>query len=268
MAAITVYEHPLSPYAQKVKIALREKGIDFKLELPMAIGSGADIEEFARINPRSEVPLYVEKGEVEGDFSIFDSTIIVQYIEDKWPEPALLPKTPAARAKVRLIEEVMDTHYEAINWGLGEIHAFKRAEGAQADEITATAKAQTQSFYRWLEGQLDGADWFNGASFGYGDLCVVPFVNGSVTWGMGPEEGSAIAKWLDRVNRRPSVAQTREEALAMAGGLELAQQAIEQGLMKREYRDHRLEWMIKSGGLSVVVEGLEKDNIRFTGAFA
>lgn len=263
MASITVYEHPLSPYAQKVKIALREKEVDFDLQLPMAIGSGADIQEFARINPRSEVPLYVE-----GDVSIFDSTIIVQYIEDKWPSPALLPKDPVARAKVRLIEEVMDTHYEAINWGLGEVHAFKRAEGKQAEEITANAKAQTESFYRWLTQQLDGHDWFNGAGFGYGDLCVVPFLNGSVTWGMGPDEKSPLGKWLARVNRRPSVAQTREEAMAMAGGLELAQQAIEQGLMKREYRDHRLEWMIKSGGLSVVIDGLEKDNIRFTGDFA
>jgi hypothetical protein len=42
---------------------------------------------------------------------------------------------------------------------------------------------------------------------------------------------------------------------------------VEQGLFKREYRDHRLEWMIKSGGLDVVVKGLERDNIRFAPAF-
>jgi glutathione S-transferase/RNA polymerase-associated protein len=42
---------------------------------------------------------------------------------------------------------------------------------------------------------------------------------------------------------------------------------VEQGLFKREYRDHRLEWMIRSGGLAVVVEGLEKQNIRFNTEF-
>ena len=38
---------------------------------------------------------------------------------------------------------------------------------------------------------------------------------------------------------------------------------VARGLFKREYRDHRLEWMIKSGGLEVVVKGLEAGNIRF-----
>jgi glutathione S-transferase/RNA polymerase-associated protein len=41
-------------------------------------------------------------------------------------------------------------------------------------------------------------------------------------------------------------------------------QAIESGLFKREYRDHRLEWMIRSGGLDIVLEGIEKGNIRFS----
>ena len=47
------------------------------------------------------------------------------------------------------------------------------------------------------------------------------------------------------------------------GGFQNLEPIIEQGLFKREYRDHRLEWMIKVGGLEVVTRGLEKDNIRF-----
>ena len=42
---------------------------------------------------------------------------------------------------------------------------------------------------------------------------------------------------------------------------------VRQGLFKREYRDHRLEWMIKSGGAQVVIDGLAKDNIRFSPDF-
>jgi glutathione S-transferase/RNA polymerase-associated protein len=38
---------------------------------------------------------------------------------------------------------------------------------------------------------------------------------------------------------------------------------VDAGLFKRQYRDHRLEWMIRSGGIEVVLKGLEKDNIRF-----
>ena len=57
------------------------------------------------------------------------------------------------------------------------------------------------------------------------------------------------------------------EASASIDGLNGVEQLIEQGLFKREYRDHRLEWMIKSGGLQVVIDGIAKDNIRFTPDF-
>ena len=273
---IILWEHPLSPYAQKVKIALTEKAIPFEAKTPGAVGSGADLEEFQNANPRQEVPLFID-----GDVQLYDSTIILEYIEDKWPDPALLPADPVARAKARTIEDVMDCHYEPINWAMGEILAFQRAEGALRDKLLARAADQTQSFYRWLEGQLGDADWFNGDQFGWADICVAPFLNGSASMQLGPDEDSAVGQWLARVNERPSVKQAKEAAEASglgstgdggeegeAGGLSLAAQALEAGLIKREYRDHRLEWMIKSGGLEVVANGLEKDNIRFTADFA
>ncbi len=50
---------------------------------------------------------------------------------------------------------------------------------------------------------------------------------------------------------------------ANAGAMADVADMVEKGLFKREYRDHRLEWMIKVGGLDVVVKGLERDKIRF-----
>jgi glutathione S-transferase/RNA polymerase-associated protein len=52
------------------------------------------------------------------------------------------------------------------------------------------------------------------------------------------------------------------------GRMEDVASLVEQGLFKREYRDHRLEWMIKVGGLEVVTKGLENDNIRFGPEFS
>ena len=54
---ITLYEHPLSPYAQKVKIALREKGVAFEAALPGGLGAGGAGGVFADANPRAEVPV-------------------------------------------------------------------------------------------------------------------------------------------------------------------------------------------------------------------
>jgi glutathione S-transferase/RNA polymerase-associated protein len=260
---VTIYEHPLSPYAQKVKIALREKGVAFDLALPGGLGAGGAAGDFARANPRAEVPVLID-----GDVEIFDSTIILEYIEDKWPAPTLLPPTPAARAKVRMIEEVMDTHFEAINWGLGEIGWFRRATGDLAKTLTDNAASQTQDYYAWLEGKLGEASWFNGEAFGWGDLSVVPYVAASISMGNRPAEGSKLSAWFTRAMERPSVAQTVGEALAFDRGSSNVPELVAQGLFKREYRDHRLEWMIKSGGLEVVLKGLEAGNIRFTGTFA
>ncbi|MBL4863283.1 MAG: glutathione S-transferase family protein [Rhodobiaceae bacterium] len=260
---VVLYEHPLSPYAQKNKIALREKDIPFELITPDAFGSGDTSNDFLKVSPRGEVPTLVDD-----DIAIFDSTIILEYIEDNWPTPPLLPTDAAEGARVRMIEDVMDTHMEAINWGLGEIFFFKRAEGKQADEIIAKAAAQTQGFFTWLEAQLGTRGWFNGDAFGWGDLSVIPYVNGAASFGNLPPEGSRLHAWAARMNARPSVAQTASEAAASVEGMTNVADIVAQGLFKREYRDHRLEWMVKTAGLDVVAEGLEKNNIRFSNDFS
>jgi len=263
--SLILYEHPLSPYAQKVKIVLREKGLAFEARLPGGIGAGGAQGEFVEASPRAEVPALVA-----GEVRIFDSTVICEYLEDAYPEPALRPAGAAERARVRMIEEVMDTHFEAITWGLSELSWFRRAEGAEAAAIRAAATRQIAGFHGWLERQLGDRAWFNGEAFGWGDLAVVPFLNGAAAQGHHPPEGSRLADWLARANARPSVVETVAEVVAVVRGAGMGDVAelVAKGLFKREYRDHRLEWMIKSGGLEVVLKGLERNNIRFAPEFA
>lgn len=261
---ITLYDHPLSPYAQKVKISLREKGLAFETVAPGGLGAGGAQGDFVQASPRAEVPALVD-----GDVRVFDSTIILEYLDDAYPDTAMLPASAGERARVRMLEEVMDTHFEAINWGLSEIRWFRRAEGEAAEALFAAARRQTEGFYIWLERQLEGREWFNGEAFGWGDLSVVPYLNGAVGHGNPPAAGSKLAEWLARANARPSVAAAVTEAAhsARASAMPNVAELVEQGLFKREYRDHRLEWMIKSGGIDVVLKGLERDNIRFAPAF-
>lgn len=124
MSEVALYEHPLSSYAQKIKIALREKGVDFTMLPPEGLGSGEPNPAFAALNRRLEAPVLVA-----GEDRIFESTIILEYIEDRWPEPAVLPKEPGGRAFARMTEEVCDGQYEVVNWGFGEILWFKPCFG-------------------------------------------------------------------------------------------------------------------------------------------
>src|SRR5262245_26342362 len=159
---VLVWEHPLSPYAQKVKIALAEKNVAFECRSPDFV-SGQD-PEFAAANPRLEVPALVD-----GETHVFDSTIILEYVEERWPTPPLLPATPAERARVRMLEELCDTYYEPIAWAAMEINVFQRATGELAAKLLARGRQQVAGVNAYLDRQLGDRQWFNGTAFGWGD---------------------------------------------------------------------------------------------------
>jgi glutathione S-transferase/RNA polymerase-associated protein len=252
---VVLYEHPVSPYAQKVKIALGEKGIAFEARLPDFLGRD---ETFAAASPRLEVPALID-----GATTVFDSTIILEYVEDRWPSPPLLPASPAARARVRMIEDVCDTYVEAINWAGFEIRFFRRATGDLAERLTARAAGQTAGVHAYLERQLGDAPWFNGERFGWGDLAVVPHVFAAALNDNPPPAGSALAAWFGRAQARPAVASAFEAARAALPTFEMIPALIAAGKFRREYRDHRLEWMMRSGGAEIVLEGMRQGTVRF-----
>ena len=257
--AMLLYDHPLSSYCQKVKIAMREKGVPFEAVLPDAFGTGQRDVRFAAANPRGEVPALL----VDGN-TIFDSTIIMEFLEDSWPQPALLPSDPLARAFARETEEVCDTHYEAVNWGFGEILWFQRATGALAEQLKEAAARDTAILQSWLTDRLGSADWLGGEMFGWADAAAAPMVNRSVYYGLGPMPGSPLDRWHQRVCARPTVAATFREFDAAAERMTGLSKLYATGGRRREYRDHRLEWMVRSGGIDVVTDGLAAGNIRFS----
>ena len=254
-----LYDHPLSSYCQKVKIALREKSVAFDAVLPPDLGTGQRDTLFTAVNPRGEVPALIVDGT-----AIFDSTIIMEFLEERWPEPALLPADPLARAFARETEEICDTQYEAVNWGFGEILWFQRAEGVLATQLKAAAARDTAVLQAWLTDRLGGADWFGGDEFGWADAAAAPMVNRSVYYGFGPASGSPLYRWHQRLCARPTVAATFSEFEIAAERMASLSNIYTTGGRRREYRDHRLEWMVRSGGIGVVSDGLAAGNIRFS----
>src|SRR6185369_6351311 len=83
---IVLYDDVFSPYARKVRIALYEKDVPFERVRALHDCNRTD---FQHVNPRAEVPALVD-----GDFSLFDSTVICEYLEDRYPSPALHPSDP------------------------------------------------------------------------------------------------------------------------------------------------------------------------------
>jgi len=254
---IVLFDHPLSAYAQKVRIMLREKGLTFTTRIPEGLGSGVD-SGYSAQNPRLEVPALAIDGE-----TLFDSTVILEYLEDRFAMPPMRPESPLSRARCREVEEVCDTHYEAINWGLSEIRFFGRGAG-QADRLKSVAATETAALQSWLESHIGTSGWMTGERFGWADLVAVPYVTMSQIFGFSPKPGSRLDAWLARVLQRPAVAVTIGEASAAVAGMAHYSGLLDAGGFRRQFRDHRLEWMIRAGGLNVVTEGLTRNNIRFT----
>src|SRR5215472_10360585 len=100
-----LYTHALSPFSAKVRIVLREKGLQFDDEqLPItrkAILSKP--ERLLAANPRGQVPTLFDE-----DLVLYDSTVILEYLEERAPTPALLPMGAKARARARLLEDDAD----------------------------------------------------------------------------------------------------------------------------------------------------------------
>jgi glutathione S-transferase len=253
---ITLYEIPISPYARKVKLALLEKGLAF--ERRKLAPRELDGAEFGALNPRREVPALADDG-----LTIVDSTIICEYLEERYPEPALYPKTPAGRARARMLENRADMEFEPAVWALMEIHFFGRASGELAQKLLAGAKSAIDRHLDLMERELEAAPFLTSGTFGIADIAFLPHVAGAAMFGVKAGiDHPRVVDWVKRVRARPSVQTEEGEVRAsIADGMSDAEQARQR---PRQYRDHRLEWMLKHGGFPIVRDGLEAGTIRFS----
>jgi glutathione S-transferase len=256
---ITLIDLPLSPYAQKVKLALLEKGLSFEVK-------SVDLTNYPQgllaVGPRGEVPSLID-----GDIQVDDSSIILEYLEDAYPEQPLLPKGARERARVRMIEELCDTQYEAVVWGVSELNTFQRASGELKAAMLARASQQVARLNARLEAELTGRPWLNGEQCGFADIVAYPHVNGAASQGNKPAPGSLLDGWLRAMRGRPSAQRCKQDIVSTIASFLDIPQRIASGQASRQYRDHRLEWMLRSGGLEIVETGLRAHNIRFSVEF-
>jgi glutathione S-transferase len=147
----------LSPYAMRVMIAARFKGIELASEAPPF---GTRSREHLARNPVGKVPVLVD-----GDLVLPESDVILSYLEDRFPEPTLYPGDAAARANVRLLCRLVDS-YSAPSFG--PFLANNAAAIAVASERIDSALGFIDHFRR--DGQFASGDAFSAA-----DCALIPF---------------------------------------------------------------------------------------------
>jgi RNA polymerase-associated protein len=172
----------------RVRIALAEKGLPYdEREIELAHKP----PELARINPANGVPVLIV-----GDAAIAESIVILQYLEDRFPERPLLPKDPLDRARCRLLSDRIVSL-------LGKA-SFKLAKGA-AEEKPAAAEA-VRAGLATLEREAPAEGLLSGPDLSFADLTLAPFM-ARVPREVRPSALGLprLSRWETEVMARPSV---------------------------------------------------------------
>jgi glutathione S-transferase len=195
-----LYDFLPCPFGQKVRIVLAEKGLSYEL-IQVDLTQGEQRRpEFRRLNPFGRVPVLVDE-----DTTIYDSTIIAEYLEDEYPEPPLLPAvgSSALRAQARIWEDIADTSFTL------QVGQFMAEIGkAEADRDSS----RIQRLQQWIEQmlsfinhQLQGQDYL-AVQFSVADIGFVPRLLVLKELGLDPTVSRGnIDGWLKRMLDRPSI---------------------------------------------------------------
>ena len=160
--AITFYYGAGSPFAWRVWLALEHKAIPHELKVLSFADGDNRKPEFLALNPRHKVPLITD-----GDFVLYESAAIVEYLEELQPVPALFPGEARSRALVRRMVCEADQYLEAANAKLIGSVLFTKPEEWDAGKITAARDALVGELGLWetairgdyLAGPLSAADF-------------------------------------------------------------------------------------------------------------
>jgi glutathione S-transferase len=182
---LTLYDADRCPFCARVRIVLAEKGVEYEdIQIDLADRPAWLHEK----NPLGKVPVLEE-----GAFVLPESPVIMEYLEERYPEPALLPADPADRALARLWIERFDDL-------LGrDYYAARRGD----DDGRSRLADRLDS----LDAALDALPYLGGGEYGLADIAFVPWIlRTRDVLGLDLDGRESLIAWLDRLLERPAVA--------------------------------------------------------------
>ena len=197
---VKLYSGPLSMFGAKAEIALREKGVDFELEMvafSQALGYSPKHPEVLRVNPKRQVPVLID-----GDVEIFDSTQIFEYAEDRWPDPPLWPANTAARARARQLEHSSD---EVFFPHVIRLMGMRAKPDPVESPAWIEARTGIENYYLKMDELLAGRDYL-AEGFTCADIAfyMAQFFAARHTVPMNPAHANLLA-WRRRMAARAAV---------------------------------------------------------------
>ncbi|MDG1340758.1 MAG: glutathione S-transferase family protein [Paracoccaceae bacterium] len=195
-----LYHSPLSPFSRKVRLSLAEKKIEVELFEERYWERG---QEFLRRNPAGKIPILKMDGRL-----MADSTAICEYLEEKYPNPALMPADPEGRFEVRRLVAWFDDkfHPEVTVKLLGERVNKRLMNQGYPDSINIKEGSKAIKFHidymTWL---LDHRRWLAGDSMTLADFAAAAQLScldyiSDVDW----NRSEVVKDWYAKIKSRPA----------------------------------------------------------------
>lgn len=197
---LKLYHTPISPNSRRVWITLLEKDVEFEL-IKLKLDGDQFQPEFLKLNPFHHIPVLED-----GDFSVFESLAILDYLEAKYPNPPLLPTEAKSLAKVRMVElvtinEVMPLLLPLATqaWGIAEPDPQKQEKATQ----------QINTALGFFESVLGDSQLFGGERVNRADIVAGTVVTELPGIGLSLDNYSKLKAWSQKLTQHPSWQKTK-----------------------------------------------------------
>jgi glutathione S-transferase len=204
MTSPIIYAHPFSSYCQKAFTVFYEKGVPFTLRL-LSPDNPDNVAEHRALWPLARFPVLQA-----GEQTVLESTVIIEWLDQRHPEPArLIPPEPDAALEVRMLDRIFDNYVMTPMMTI--VGDRMRPEGAHDAHGVERAHATLDSALRWLDARMSARDWAAADRFSLADCAAAPSLF-YADW-VHPLDGYAsVARYLRRLRERPSFARCVEDA--------------------------------------------------------
>ncbi len=194
MHTMTLYSDPSSAQSHRVRIVLGEKDLVFNVE---NVAHGENNEDLIALNPNNTTPTFVDRNLV-----LYESRVIMEYLDERFPHPPLMPVDPVVRAKTRMVLHYIEKDLYGL---LEDIKSSGEKKSSAAKENLKNNLLLSLDF-------LQGKKYFLSDDFSIVDCSMAP-----ILWRLPeyeielPKSAAPILKYADRLFQRGSFIENLSE---------------------------------------------------------
>jgi glutathione S-transferase len=195
---LKLYDFKSSPNCQRVKVVLAEKNLTYEI-VPVDLRKQEQKKpEYLKLNPYGKVPVLTD------DFTVlYESLIINEYLNEKYPDPPLMPKDPGGKAKARVLIDYGMAHFDSAYQKL-RMELMKDPK-EQSQPIIDGAKSDLKKLLQRFEDEIGDQPYLMG-DFSLVDANLIPRFTRLEGFGVLPDPAlPRLGKYMERMKARPSV---------------------------------------------------------------